>query len=88
MPEAPPPESLPSPVELVEIMRDRFPAATAGWAGKPRPIEMRHAVVPSFLGGEPGRGPSLSLVRADGGVAGGPAGGIARRARRGAPGGR
>jgi acyl-CoA thioesterase-2 len=65
MPEAPPPESLPSPAELVEIMRDRFPAATAGWAGKPRPIEMRHAVVPSFLGGEPGREPSLSWFRAD-----------------------
>jgi len=65
MPEAPPPESLPSPAELIEQMRDRFPTAHARWAWKPRPIEMRHVVVPSFLGGEPGRQPSLSWFRAD-----------------------
>ena len=66
MPEVVPPESLPTPDELAEIMRDRFPARSASWAGKPRSIEMRHAVLPSYLGGEPGREPILAWFRADG----------------------
>jgi acyl-CoA thioesterase-2 len=65
MPEAPPPESLPAFAELVERMQERFPARSAGWAAKPRSIEMRHTVVPSYLGGEPGREPNLAWFRAE-----------------------
>ena len=52
MPEdAPDPESLSTPEELGERVRDSLPAETSSWAVYPRAIEMRHWRVPANLGG-------------------------------------
>ena len=52
-PDAPDPETLPSAAETVARVRDRMPAEAADWAEKPRPVEVRHVVLPSYLGGPP-----------------------------------
>jgi len=51
MPEAPDPETLPTPEALVELQREEIPADTISWIGKPRAIEMRHVEPPAALGG-------------------------------------
>jgi len=66
MPEAPDPESLPRLGELVRARGDAIPGHTRGWAGKPRSIDMRYAVVPVYLGGEVGRETCLAWFRAPG----------------------
>jgi acyl-CoA thioesterase-2 len=64
-PKAPDPESVPSAAETVERMREHFPPATADWASKPRAIEIRHSVLPSYLGGKPSLEPDLAWFRAE-----------------------
>ena len=63
MPEAPPPESLPSWTEMVTKMLDRLPPEVRSWAPRPRPIDMRFVQLPTFFGGEARRGTSLVWLR-------------------------
>jgi len=63
MPEAPDPESLPTREELVERHRDRIPDADRRWVAQPRPIDVRHAELPTFFGGGPRQGTSLVWFR-------------------------
>jgi acyl-CoA thioesterase-2 len=63
MPEAPPPESLPSWTEMVTKMLDRLPPEVRSWAPRPRPIDMRFVHLPTFFGGEARRGTSLVWLR-------------------------
>lgn len=64
MPEAPPPESLPSWEERVRENFAHIPAEARTWAPRPRPIEMRHVHPPTYLGGPPRQGTSLAWLRA------------------------
>jgi len=64
-PEAPDPESLPSARELVERVRAQIPPDAAHWAGRPRPLEVRHTQPPSYLGGESCLAPNLAWFRAE-----------------------
>jgi len=60
MPDAPPPESLPT-------WQDRAAALPQGslpWTRGDRPIDLRHAEAPTFLGGPPRRGGNLVWFRA------------------------
>lgn len=63
-PPAPAPESLPPLEELVGVRGASLPEGSRHWAGKPRSIDMRHAVVPYYLGGEVGSEPMLAWFRA------------------------
>lgn len=63
MPDAPPPESLPTWAERIQENWDRLPEEVRSWAPKPRPIDMRHLHPPTFLGGKPEPGPTLSWFR-------------------------
>jgi acyl-CoA thioesterase II len=63
MPEAPPPESLPTWEERVRDNFASIPAEARAWVPRPRPIEMRHVHPPTFLGGPPREGPSLTWLR-------------------------
>ena len=51
MPDAPDPESLPTREELVRRHFDAIPAADRQWVAQPRPIDVRHARLPTFFGG-------------------------------------
>ncbi|MCH2170158.1 acyl-CoA thioesterase II [Myxococcota bacterium] len=62
-PPAPDPESLPPLEELVGVRGARLPEGSRHWAGKPRSIDMRHAVVPYYLGGDVGREPMVAWFR-------------------------
>ena len=64
-PKAPDPESMPSAAETVEHQRAVLPPATADWATRPRAIEIRHSVHPTYLGGVPSLEPDLAWFRAD-----------------------
>jgi acyl-CoA thioesterase-2 len=68
MPEAPAPESLPTWTQRVEAAGDLLPAEARDWAAEPRPIDLRHVLPPTFLGGEARLGPSLVWFRASGDV--------------------
>lgn len=63
MPEAPPPESLPTWTEMVTTVLDRLPADVRSWAPRPRPIDMRFVHPPTFFGGEPRRGTCFVWMR-------------------------
>lgn len=63
MPEAPPPEDLPTWSEHVAKVLDRLPPEVRTWAPRPRPIDMRFVHPPTFLGGAPRSGPSLVWLR-------------------------
>ncbi len=63
MPDAPPPESLPSWTEMVTKVLDKLPPEVRSWAPRPRPIDMRFVHPPTFFGGEPRRGTSLVWLR-------------------------
>ncbi len=63
MPDAPDPESLPTWQQRVEQMWDRIPEDARAWVPHARPIDMRHVVVPTYLGGEPSAGPNLAWMR-------------------------
>jgi acyl-CoA thioesterase-2 len=67
MPAAPDPESLPTPEALVAAQRERIPAETRPWIGKPRAIEMRHVEPPAALGGR-GEARNQAWFRAPGPV--------------------
>lgn len=64
MPEAPPPEGLPSWEDRVRENWARIPAEARTWVPNSRPIEMRHVHPPTYLGGEPRQGTSLAWLRA------------------------
>lgn len=64
MPDAPDPESLPTLEELVAERGERMPEYARGWAGRPRAIDMRYAVVPYSHGGDVGREPAVAWFRA------------------------
>ena len=66
MPGGPDPDELPTLQQVVERLVDRFPEDTAGWAANPRAIDMRHSVVPSYLGGEPSDEVNHAWFRAEG----------------------
>jgi acyl-CoA thioesterase-2 len=64
MPEAPDPETVPTMKEWVERNWERIPEDVRTWGPRPRPIDLRHVVPPTYLGGEPRSGPSLVWFRA------------------------
>jgi acyl-CoA thioesterase-2 len=63
MPEAPPPESLPTREELVRRHFDAIPEADRDWVSQRRAIDTRHVERPTFFGGEPRRGTNLVWFR-------------------------
>ncbi|HVP30797.1 MAG TPA: acyl-CoA thioesterase II [Myxococcota bacterium] len=68
MPEAPDPESLPTWSDRVRAAGAMLPDEARGWALEPRPIDLRHVLPPTFLGGEPREGGSVVWFRAGGPV--------------------
>jgi acyl-CoA thioesterase-2 len=64
MPEAPAPETVPTWQQRVREMIDRIPEEARNWAPRPRPIDLRHVELPTYLGGEPRHGTSLVWMRA------------------------
>ena len=67
MPDAPDPETLPSPQELALRQHAQIPVETRPWIGRPRAIEMRHVAPPASLGGR-GEPRNLAWFRAPGPV--------------------
>ena len=59
MPKAPDPETVPTWAERVQEMIDRIPEEARQWAPRPRPVDLRHVELPTYLGGEPSHGTSL-----------------------------
>jgi acyl-CoA thioesterase-2 len=68
MPEAPPPEGVPTWLERMEAVWDKLPEPMKSIAPTQRPIDVRHVDPPTYLGGQPSRGPSLVWMRVDGEV--------------------
>jgi len=68
MPEAPAPEDVPTWRQRVEAVWDRLPDEMKVVAPSDRPIDIRHVQAPTYLGGEPTRGPNQVWMRADGGL--------------------
>ncbi len=68
MPEAPPPESVPTWAERVEQMWSRIPEEARVFAPRPRPIDLRHVDLPTYLGGGPTREPGLVWLRVERGL--------------------
>lgn len=66
MPAAPAPEDVPTWQERVEAVWDRLPPEMKKIAPAARPIDVRHVELPTYLGGEPDRGPSQVWIRAEG----------------------
>jgi acyl-CoA thioesterase-2 len=66
MPAAPAPETVPTWGERWEAVRDKLPEEMRKIAPGDRPIDVRHVQPPTYLGGEPGNGPSQVWIRADG----------------------
>jgi acyl-CoA thioesterase-2 len=69
MPDAPPPEEIPTWLERMEAVWDKLPEPMKVVAPTRRPIDVRHVDPPTYLGGKPSRGPSLVWMRVDGAVA-------------------
>jgi len=63
MPDAPDPESLPPREELVKRHFDAIPEGDRAWVSQPRPIDVRHARLPTFFGGQASEGPSKVWMR-------------------------
>ncbi|MEN8182554.1 MAG: acyl-CoA thioesterase II [Myxococcota bacterium] len=63
MPKAPDPETVPTWAERVQEMIDRIPEEARNWAPRPRPVDLRHVELPTYLGGEPSHGTSLVWIR-------------------------
>lgn len=63
MPDAPPPESLPTWLQRVEEEQRRNPDRVEKWVPRPRPIDVRHVELPTYMGGEPREGPSYVWLR-------------------------
>jgi acyl-CoA thioesterase-2 len=68
MPEVPPPESVPTWQERVEQMWSRIPEEARVFAPRPRPIDLRHVDLPTYLGGEPTREPGRVWLRVERGL--------------------
>ena len=68
MPEAPPPEEVPTWLERMETVWDKLPEEMKKVTPSQRPIDVRHVEAPTYLGGAPSRGPSHVWMRADGQV--------------------
>jgi acyl-CoA thioesterase-2 len=64
MPDAPPPETLPTFNEQLDEIWDRIPEAFRPFAKRPRPIETRHVEAPAFFGGDPHDRPCRVWLRA------------------------
>jgi acyl-CoA thioesterase II len=64
MPDAPPPESLPTWAERAEHARKTLPEGTFPWVRGERPIDLRHVEAPTFLGGTARRGGNAVWFRA------------------------
>ncbi|MCG8590826.1 MAG: acyl-CoA thioesterase II [Proteobacteria bacterium] len=63
MPEAPDPDSLPDWNERAKQMADRIPEESRAWVPRPRPIDMRFTILPTYFGGEPSAGQNLVWFR-------------------------
>jgi acyl-CoA thioesterase-2 len=66
MPEAPPPEEVPTWLERMEKVWDRLPEEMKKVTPGPRPIDVRHVETPTYLGGGASRGPARVWMKADG----------------------
>jgi acyl-CoA thioesterase-2 len=64
MPAAPDPDEVPTWRERLAAMWDRVPEEVRAWAPRPRPIELRHVHLPTYLGGEASREPGQVWLRA------------------------
>lgn len=64
MPDAPPPEGLPTWEERARELGARVPEPLRSWLARPRAIEMRSTQAHSWFGGEPNRSPNLVWLRA------------------------
>ncbi len=69
MPEVPPPESVPTWQERVEEMWERIPEEARVFTPRPRPIDLRHVDLPTYLGGDPTREPGRVWLRVERGLA-------------------
>ncbi len=65
MPDAPDPETLPTWKQRVEQLGEKIPEDSRSWAPHSRPIDMRHVVPPTYLGGGPSAGPNLAWLRVE-----------------------
>jgi acyl-CoA thioesterase-2 len=65
MPGVPPPEEVPTWQERVESMWSRIPEEARVFAPRPRPIDLRHVDLPTYLGGEPTREPGRVWLRVE-----------------------
>jgi acyl-CoA thioesterase-2 len=65
MPPAPDPESVPTWAERVRERLDTIPEEARPWAPRPRPIDLRHVELPTYLGGEPRLGASRVWMRVE-----------------------
>lgn len=63
MPEAPRPETVPTWLERLEDQRRAATDGVEAWVPRPRPIDVRHVDLPTYLGGEPREGPSQVWLR-------------------------
>jgi len=68
MPEVPPPESVPTWQERVEQMWSRIPEEARVFAPRPRPIDLRHVDLPTYLGGDPTAEPGRVWLRVEHGL--------------------
>ena len=66
MPEAPEPSEVPSWLERMEKVWDKLPEGMKKVTPGPRPIDVRHVDAPTYLGGEPTRGPTQVWLKVDG----------------------
>jgi acyl-CoA thioesterase-2 len=66
MPEAPPPEALPSWAERAAQKPERIPPHMREWMLSERPFEIRASEPPSWLSSEPSRAANLVWLRANG----------------------
>ena len=66
MPEAPPPEAVPTWRERMERVWDRLPDEMKKIAPGERPIDVRHVEAPTYLGGGPSRGPAHVWMKVTG----------------------
>lgn len=66
IPDAPPPEEVPTWGDRMEAIWDRLPEEMRKVTPGPRPIDVRHVHAPTYLGGEPSDGPSQVWMKTDG----------------------
>jgi acyl-CoA thioesterase-2 len=69
MPDVPPPEEVPTWRERMQAVWEKLPEEMKKVAPGERPIDVRHVQAPTYLGGEPSRGPSYVWMKSDGRLA-------------------